>query len=107
MARPRKEIDAEGVRKLAALGCTNAEIGAWFKVDEGTIRNRFSEEVALGRENGKTSLRRLQWKAATGGSVPMLIHLGKHYLGQFDRPAPSSDPPDERPHSEDGREIDA
>jgi hypothetical protein len=83
--RPRKEIDFEIVRKLAAIGCTNAEIGAWFNCDESTIRGRCSEEVRLGKEDGKTSLRRMQWKRARAGSDTMLIHLGKHMLGQTDK----------------------
>ena len=31
------------------------------------------------------SLRRMQWKSAREGSVPMLIHLGKYHLGQTDK----------------------
>ena len=33
------------------------------------------------------SLRRLQWKSATGGNIVMQIFLGKQYLGQSDRQA--------------------
>ena len=35
MARPKKyDIDPEQVEKLAALGCTNVEIGSFFGCDE-------------------------------------------------------------------------
>jgi hypothetical protein len=83
--RPKKDIDPDMVRRLAAIGCTNREIGAWFDCDEGTIRHRFSDVVAQGKEHGKTSLRRLQWKRAYAGSDTMLIHLGKNVLGQSEK----------------------
>jgi hypothetical protein len=35
----------------------------------------------MGREEGKASLRRMQWRAAER-STAMLIWLGKQYLGQ-------------------------
>ena len=83
--RPRKPVDVEVIRKLAALGCTNAEIGAWFELDESTIRKGYSEIVKLGRETGRTTLRRLQWKRCHKGSDVMLIHLGKQLLGQAEK----------------------
>jgi hypothetical protein len=91
IGRPRKPVDPDIVFKLASIGCTQREIGAWFGVDETTIRYRFTEIYERGKENGKTSLRRMQWKRARAGSDPMLIHLGKHYLGQSERSADSGD----------------
>jgi hypothetical protein len=44
----------------------------------------FSGAYEKGLENGKSSLRRLQWKAALGGNITMQIWLGKQYLGQRD-----------------------
>lgn len=85
MGRPLKEIDAEEVYKLAKLGCTQVDIAEFFGCDEKTIRNRFSDDFRQGKEQGKISLRRYQWKRARAGSDPMLIHLGKTYLGQADR----------------------
>jgi len=85
MPRHLANIDGEEVRRLASFGCTYKEIGAWFGVDESTVRKRFSLEKEQGEENGKTSLRRRQWKRAMEGSDVMLIHLGKHRLGQTDR----------------------
>jgi len=34
---------------------------------------------------GKASLRRTQWKAATGGNSTMMVWLGKNVLGQTDK----------------------
>lgn len=96
MGRPLKDIDSEGVRKLAALGCTLDEIGDFFGVDRKTITNRFSRELELGRSQGKISLRRRQFKRAMEGSDALLIHLGKHRLGQHDK-NPSTEPIDQPP----------
>jgi hypothetical protein len=83
--RPKKDIDAEQVAKLAAMQCSNVEIAAFFDCDEGTIRKRFSEILTKGRERGKITLRRLQWKAAESGNTAILIWLGKQYLGQTEK----------------------
>lgn len=85
MGRPRKDVDGDQVLKLARLGCTNGEIGDFFGVSDETIRIRFVDELSLGRADQKISLRRWQAKSAHAGSVPMLIHLGKQYLGQSDK----------------------
>ena len=45
----------------------------------------YSEYITKGRSKEKIRLRQLQWKAATNGSVPMLIWLGKQTLGQSER----------------------
>ena len=85
MARPFKELDPEQLRTLAALGCTYEEIGAVLKVSADTLSRRYAEPIKQGRENGKASLRRLQWQSANKGSVAMLIWLGKQWLGQKER----------------------
>lgn len=76
------KIDAEQVRALAAILCTREEIAAVVKCHPDTLDNHFSEILKEGREVGKQSLRRLQYKAAMKGNVTMLIWLGKVYLGQ-------------------------
>ena len=81
--RPQKEIDVEQLEKLAALQCTYDEIAAWFGVDKSTISRRFATEINEGREKGKISLRRKQWKLADT-NANMAIFLGKNYLGQKD-----------------------
>jgi hypothetical protein len=83
--RPLTEIDESQVEKLAMLHCTNVEIGAFFDVDESTIRKRFSDKIQKAKEKGKISLRRLQWKSAESGNVTMQIWLGKQYLGQSEK----------------------
>ena len=86
MARPKKyNIDTDQVEKLAAYGCTNGEIASLFGCDESLIRKSYSEYLTKGRDKGKMRLRQLQWKAAEGGNVTMLIFLGKQILGQTDK----------------------
>jgi hypothetical protein len=52
---------------------------------EDTYDKSFSDIYKSLSEGGKSSLRRWQFKKAQDGSVPMLIWLGKQYLGQRDR----------------------
>jgi hypothetical protein len=85
MGRPATKIDAEEVRKLAALGCTQDEIGRFFGIHRSRIGRRFARELELGRGECEISLRRKQIEMAMGGSVAMAIHLGKNMLGQTDR----------------------
>jgi len=35
--RPKAKIDIGEIEKLAALGCTNEELAAWFGLGHGTI----------------------------------------------------------------------
>lgn len=91
MAGKPKPIDVEQVRKLAKLGCTTAEIGDYFGVSHDTINRRFASEMSLGLAERKISLRRRQWKSVNDGSVPMMIHLGKQFLGQSDKTDITSD----------------
>ena len=58
MARPKKDIDGEKVKKLAEYGLNNSEIAQYFEVNEGTIRKGYSEFLTKGRLNIKTKLRR-------------------------------------------------
>jgi hypothetical protein len=85
MGRPPKDIDGEMVRKLAQIGSTPKDIAEFFDCSQSVISERFRSDFQLGSAESKISLRRMQWKAARAGSVPMLIHLGKVHLGQSDR----------------------
>ena len=83
--RPKKQIDYTAVEKLANIQCTQEEIASFLGVSSRTLLRdeKFKELFSKGRENGKMSLRRIQWKHAEK-SVPMAIWLGKQYLGQKD-----------------------
>jgi hypothetical protein len=83
--RPKKEIDYATVEKLANIQCTQEEIASFLGISSRTLLRdeKFKELFARGRENGKMSLRRIQWKHAEK-SATMAIWLGKQYLGQRD-----------------------
>lgn len=83
--RPKKEIDYATVEKLANIQCTQEEIASFLGISTRTLQRdeQFMELFNKGRESGKMSLRRIQWKHAEK-SVPMAIWLGKQYLGQKD-----------------------
>lgn len=93
MARPRKEIDWETVRKLCAIQCTGEEIASILDIDYDTLQRAVKREFNMSfadyfkkhSANGKISLRRKQYEVATSGNVPMLIWLGKQYLDQKDK----------------------
>ncbi len=85
MARPKKQIDPEQVRQLAAFNCSHAEIASVLGCSPDTLERRFAVVIKEGREQGKSSLKRAQFKAALGGNTTMLIWLGKVVLGQIER----------------------
>lgn len=84
MARPKAEINAKQVQKLATLGTKVSEIADFFGVSRDTIERRFAAELTKGRAALRESLRAAQIKAAKRGNPAMLIWLGKQYLGQSD-----------------------
>lgn len=84
MARPRLKIDPEQVLTLAKIHCTYEEIAAVVGCSTDTLKRRFAERIEKGREEGKSSLRRMQWSQAMKGDRTLLIWLGKQHLGQAD-----------------------
>ena len=87
--RPKIEVDAETLRNLCAIQCTQAEIATVLQVSRKTVERwaqqpQFAEIFANGRELGKVSVRRQQFKLLEAGSVAMAIWLGKQLLGQKD-----------------------
>lgn len=85
MSSKMLNINPDQVQKLAAIGCTDKEIGEIVGCSHDTLTRRFKEQLVAGRANGKASLRRKQWEIALGGNVSMLIWLGKQVLGQTDK----------------------
>lgn len=91
MSPPRIEFDLKQVEELASIQCTQAEMAAVLGCARETIIRRakedeaFAQAIEKGREGGKASLRRMQWKKARDGDRTLLIWLGKQYLGQRDR----------------------
>jgi AraC-like DNA-binding protein len=63
-----------------------AEMAAVLNCSPDTLQRRFAAVIEKGRERGKSSLKRAQWKKAVDeGNPTMLIWLGKQHLGQTDK----------------------
>ena len=89
--RPTKTVDYQQLQKLCAIQCTGEECAALLDIDYDTLNRHlkndgyggFTDYFKKYSANGKASLRRRQYKAAVeDGNVPMMIWLGKQYLGQ-------------------------
>ena len=85
MARPKFKIDYEMVEKLAGIQCTQQEIAYFLGCSVDTLQRdeTFCGLYKKGQENGKMSLRRIQYKLAEKNPT-MAIWLGKQYLKQRD-----------------------
>ncbi len=84
MARPKAQINAKQVQKLAADGNKLHDIADFFGVSHDTIERRFASDLIKGRANRNIDLRKAQILAAKQGNSTMLVWLGKQYLGQTD-----------------------
>jgi hypothetical protein len=85
--RKKIVLDLNLIAKLATIHCTKDEIANFVGVSTDTL-NRNHQFCAIYKrsiEEGRMSLRRLQWSKAQDGNVTMLIWLGKQYLGQADK----------------------
>jgi hypothetical protein len=67
-----------------------------MRVSVDTITRNYAEMIKEGREHGKSSLRRAQYKLALTGNAQMLIWLGRFYLGQKEEINFTSSEPDVR-----------
>lgn len=90
----RNDFDKVLFEDLCAIHCTQTEILHILRTDPTTLEHwcyrvyGWPLGYAIERlsADGKCSLRRAQWKAALeSGSERMMIHLGKHILGQHDK----------------------
>ncbi len=82
MARPKKEINEEQVKQLAAINCSYAEMAAVLDCSEDTLERRFAGAIQKGRASGRMSLKRKQYEMAMKGHYGMLKWLGQQLLGQ-------------------------
>ena len=87
VGRDKKVIDPEEVEKLAALGCRDKEIANFFGIKEDTLRYNFDDQLTVGRENLKITLRRAMLdNACRGMNAAVQIFLAKNILGMSDQP---------------------
>lgn len=85
MGRPRKELSAKTVEKLAALGCTVEDIADFYGCGRELIHERYADSLTRGRAREKMSIRRKRHiRAVQDGSDQMLIYLSKVRLGEHE-----------------------
>lgn len=95
--------DVDQFEKLCGIFCTKKEVCSIMGIADHRTLDRliakhlpdtptWDEAFALYSGTGRASLRRRQFEAAMDGSVPMLIFLGKNYLGQSDQGARQEEP---------------
>jgi len=85
MARPRKNIDPEQVRKLAGLGLSQRDIAGFVGCSQSLISRRFSSSCDLGVTQSKRALRVLMWRQARGGNAPITLRLDQRLFGPLVR----------------------
>jgi hypothetical protein len=84
-------VSPEDIYKLAAIGCTDAEIALWFDIEYSTLRYNFSDIMAKGRQDLKAALRTAMIKNAMSGNAALQIFLSKNLLGYSDNPQNTED----------------
>lgn len=87
----------EQLKALAAMHCTVPEMAAFLGISRQTLERNYTEVMDAGREVGKVSLRRAQYRAALNGNVTMMIWLGKQMLGQAEKIAQEISGPNQGP----------
>jgi len=85
MARPRKKIDTQLVRKLAGLGMSQRDIAGCFGCSQSLISRRFSSIYDLGVAQSKRAIRVLMWRQARGGSAPITLRQDHRLFGPLER----------------------
>lgn len=91
--RPRIDLDWVQLEILCKLHATEEDCAEVLSVSVDTLAAKikekygqsFSEYFAEKSKIGKLSLRAKQYQVAMLGDTKMLIHLGKHMLGQVDQ----------------------
>jgi hypothetical protein len=74
VGRPRTAINAEQVRKLAALGCTGQEIADVLGVHRDTLAANYSAQIDKGKSQLRIRLRRQLLKhALRENSAPAVL----------------------------------
>ncbi len=85
--KPKIQLNYELIEELAGILCTKAEIASVLKVSVRTLERdeKVTEVYERGLCNGKSCIRREQFKLLQAGNATMAIWLGKQYLGQRDK----------------------
>ena len=99
MARPEKSINWDLVELKMQAGCSAKEIYGELHISDDTFYARFKNEYGKSFSDyadelhsvGKGNIRYNQYIKALEGNVPMLMWLGKTWLGQKEAEVNQSD----------------
>ncbi len=92
-SKPLNNEDFQRLLNMVRIQCTLEECCSILGMSDTTLNRRLKErgednfEALYRRYNdeGRMSLRRMQWQAAENGNASLLIWLGKQYLNQRDK----------------------
>ena len=92
-SKPLNDEDFLRLLNMVRIQCTQTEICSILGMSDTTLNRRlkdrgyenFEDLYKRHNDEGRMSLRRMQWQAAEGGNTSILIWLGKQYLGQKDK----------------------
>ena len=92
-SKPLTDKDFKKILNMVRIQCTMEECCSVLEMSDTTLNRRLKEmeynnfEDFYKRHNdeGKMSLRRMQWQAAEKGNSTMLVWLGKQHLNQKDK----------------------
>lgn len=93
VGRPEVAIDWGTAEELCRIHCTKTEVAAVLRIDPRTLDRRckkdlgenFADFMRRFREEGKASLRRVQWEMALAKDRVMVKWLGQNELGQSEK----------------------
>ena len=92
-SKPLNDEDFLRLLNMVRIQCTMTECCSILGMSDTTMNRRLKErgeenfEALYSKYNdeGRMSLRRMQWQAAESGNASLLIWLGKQYLNQRDK----------------------
>ena len=92
-SKPMSDKEFDQLVSMIRIQCTRDEICGVLDMSDTTLNRRLKERGETNFEaiykkhsdEGKASLRRMQWQSAHKGNVTAQIWLGKQVLGQRDK----------------------
>ena len=82
----KKILNKDVVRAMAEIDVSDNKIAEFFGMDVSTLRANYSGTIGEGKLAREIKLKLKQYHVAVEKENPqMLIHLGKHELGQSDK----------------------
>lgn len=75
VGRPRKEVNLVTLERLCEIHCTMKEMAMVLGVSVDTLERNYADIIEKGREEGKTSIRRMIYEHGRKGNSTALKYL--------------------------------